>query len=189
MGEIRYVIITNHCDETITVHLRYPRPKKESNKKTKHPPIILRPTQKSVPLPYNSLIGAKGWNLLSTRECIVIANILFEPRFIRVKNLTSTPVDIEIESPVKGAKFEKRQILVDPNKSSHIVDSHSITQPKLLDELIKQGTVSIKKIAYIGPAVDKEGVVGSYFGEEVYICYECGRPIVFRGNPPRPIHI
>ena len=56
MSEQEYVQILNNCNETITVYIRFPRPKKKSAKHTKS--FSLTSREKSYPLPVHFLIGA-----------------------------------------------------------------------------------------------------------------------------------
>jgi len=190
MSEPRYVKVTNHCDETVEVYLRRPRAKKESSlTKRLLSKLTLRPDQESEPLPQHLLVGAKGWKSLRTRDCIEIADVPYELRFVQIVNISEQPVSIDVSPAVEARTREKTTVTVDPQKTSRMIDLTSVAQRRKLGRLVRENKVSIEPNYLIGPTTGRKGAVASYVGESVYICYECGGPIIFRGSPPTPIHI
>lgn len=188
MLSVPYVTITNNCSKTITIYIRFPKPMKVSS--GKHlTDILLPPNQKTIPLPYHLLFGAKGWKKLQEIECVHIARADFEPRFAQIHNISSESLTISVTPDVEIAKRHTTSIRIAPKKPSRSIDSKSIDKPSQVKELEQQQKVKITPIRYIGPPTGYKGAVGSFLGESVYICYKCGGPIIFRGSPARPIHI
>ncbi len=190
MSELRYVKVTNHCEETVEVYLRRARAKKESSSTRGRPSkYTLRPDQETPPLAHHLLIGAKGWKSLKARECIEIVEVPYEWRFGQIVNTSEQPVSIDVAPAIEARRREKTTVTVGPHKRSRIVDLKSVTQRRKLGRLVREKKVSIEPNYLIGPTTGRKGAVASYVGESVYICYECGGPIIFRGSPPTPIHI
>jgi hypothetical protein len=188
MQRIPYATIKNNCNEAITVHIRYPRPMKESLGKH-HNEIALLPNEKTDPLPYHLLIGAKGWKALLETDCVLIEVIEFEPRFATILNVSKETLNIAVTPDVDTEKKKPASVRVSPKKAARSLDRKSIDKPSELRRLEAEEKIIITPIRYIGPPTDAKGSVGSLFGESVYSCYKCGGPIIFRGSPPRPIHI
>ena len=151
--------------------------------------ILLPPNKKTNPLPNHLLVGAKGWKKLQETECVHIAPSDFEPRFAQVHNISSESLTITVTPDVEIAKRHTTSIRITPKKPARSIDSKSIDKPSQVKELEQQQKVKITPIRYIGPPTGAKGSAGSFLGESVYVCYECGGPIIFRGSPPRPIHI
>lgn len=195
MSELLWVQVKNDCAENVTVYLRHPRPKKAHQKLITS--FILRPREASRPYQQARLVGAKDWDELSSRECIKIVPVPFEPRFVQVKNLTPEPLLLEVNLPRKPEEPERTAtITIRPLATSRLVDVTSIAKPRRVKNLAKKRRVLIIPNLDIGPisgpadtAAPPAGVIGSYGDEEVYVCYDCGGPIVFRYMPPVPIHI
>ena len=68
-------------------------------------------------------------------------------------------------------------------------DKRSISQPRRIESLVKKKVVGILPVYDIGPSTGRGKSIASYVDEDVYICYKCGGPIVFRVSPPTPVHI
>ena len=190
MSELRYVKVTNHCEETVEVYIRRPRAKKQTSAMKARPSkYTLRPDDDTPPLPEHMLIGAKGWEALKNRECVEIAEVPHELRFVHVVNTSEQRVSIDLAPATKARTREKTTVTVSPDKKSRLIDLKSVAQRRKLDHLVRDKKVMVEPNYEIGPTTGRKGAVASYVGESVYICYECGGPIVFRGSPPTPIHI
>ena len=179
--------IRNFCSETITIYLRYPRPKRKDV--TRPTSFKLGPKQASHPLPLHVLLGAKGWGTLTERECVRIEPVSYEPRFVQITNLSAESIELAVRPAVKAAEERKSTLRVKPGEKSRTVDVRSISQRRRLRALAARRQVSVTPVYEIGPSTRRGGAIASYADEDVYICYECGGPIVFRGNPPRPVHL
>lgn len=147
--------------------------------------FTLQPRQSSHPLPQHFLDGAKGWDKLRARDCVIIETVPFQPRFAQIENLSPEPLELL----VRPAPKRETVLKVKPGKKSKTVDVRSIAQRRRLRKLVEKDEAAVIFDDEIGPALGYGRAVGSYGTEGVYRCYECGGPIVFRGHPPRPIHI
>lgn len=186
---IRYVKVTNHCTETINIFFRFLRETKV--KKPKKVSIRLFPGETSDAIPYPRLVGAKGWQAIEERQCVEITTVDYEPQFILIRNETDKQIELPIS--VKDPKRPRRKVgtfNIAPQTSPKPLYKKSLLKRSELNKLIDNKSITIKPFIDIGPKTSKNPeVVGSYYGEDVYICYKCGRPIVFRGYPPTPIHV
>jgi hypothetical protein len=186
MSQQEALEITNNCNDTITVFLR----RKRTKKLTKQPnSIILRPGQSTNPIPLHFLVGARGWEKLKSRECVHIDSIAYEARFVQLLNRTKDVLCFNIRLAPTLAKKAKTTIELKPGQRSRSVQVSSISQRRRLDNLVKEKQVEILPVYDIGPSTGRGRSVASYADEDVYTCYKCGGPIVFRGSPPTPVHI
>lgn len=186
MSQQEALEITNNCNDTITVFLRRRRPKKLTKQQNS---IILRPGQTTNPIPLHFLVGARGWERLKGRECVKIESVAYEARYVQLWNLTKEVIRINIRLAPKLAKKAKTTIELKPGQRSRSVQVSSVTQRRRLDNLVKEKQVEILPVYDIGPSTGRGRAVASYADEDVYTCYKCGGPIVFRGSPPTPVHI
>lgn len=190
MSEVRFVKVINHCQETIKVYLRRLRSKKARPAwQQRASEFIVCPGQESPPLPYNRLHGGKGWTSWSTKECVEIAEVPYEYRFVHILNQSQESVSIELAPAVEARTRERTTVTVQPDQGSRAIDLGSVRKPSKLNTLVKDDKISIEPIHEIGPSTGRKGAVASYIGESVYLCYRCGGPIIFRGSPPTPVHI
>jgi hypothetical protein len=187
MSQQEALEITNNCNDTITVFFRYPRPKKQIERPNS---VILHPGQKTHPIPVHLLVGSRGWEKLKSRECVKIESVAYEARYVRLLNRTKEVVlSFNIRLAAKLAKKAKTTIELKPGQRSRSVQVSSISQRRRLDNLVKEKQVEILPVYDIGPSTGRGRSVASYADEDVYTCYKCGGPIVFRGSPPTPVHI
>ncbi len=191
-GVITYVRITNNCTETIKVYLRYVMHTKPSLRRRRKRFIALKPRETSYPVAKTNLVGGKNWEEISSRPCVLIETVEHEHRFFVVKNTGRSPIAIPIKISVPQELAEKypkqeRTIVIRPGAFSRSIDKKALKFPGQLQELVKARLALVKAVD-IGPS-KKTGAVGSLDGEDVYICYQCGGPIIFRYNPPRPVHV
>jgi hypothetical protein len=185
---LKYVTVTNVSDERIVLYPRFLRPKKPGPPRS---PIPLDPNQTSRPLPYHSLEGGKNWDSLAARGCIRLKEVPYIAVFGTIQNRTAQPISVNLELPRRAGvgPSQTRRISLKPLEISRSLHLRSILQWRKLKSLAKKRAVSIEPIPYIGPRVADLPSVGSYGDDDVYICWDCGGPIVFRYDPPRPIHI
>ena len=189
MTSIRHVRVINNCTEAITFFFRHRRPMKGRAPTLLISPVTLQPAEESVPLPYHALVGARGWAELSRRECVQLVTVDFVPRFVTLTNLTPDTVVAEVRPVVAHPRREVRPLELRPRKESRIVDLASISRRGKIGQYLRDGNLKTSLVEAIGPSTGARGAVASFSGESVYICYECGGPIIFRGSPPVPIHI
>jgi len=183
----KYVKVINGCAETILIYIWYRKtPKPTRRRRTKY---ILRPGKVTPPLPWNRLVGGKGFESWRTKECITVDELPDEDRFAQIVNISEEPLSIEVAPETEARKREKTTVTVAPRERSRTLDLTSVTEPGRLNQLIQEKKILLKPHYEIGPTTGRRGAVASYVGESVYICYECGGPIIFRGSPPRPVHI
>lgn len=186
--KLRYVCVRNISVKPVTLHPRFPQPKK----KLKPPsPITLAPDQTSRPMLYDSLVGTKNWSSLVTGEQIGVKDVPWVATFAKIWNISTEPVTFDVELPQKprDRRKELKRVTLTASETSPPLHLGSITQRRKLKSMAKKKIVSIEPVPYIGPRIADYPSVGSFGYDDVYICYECGGPIVFRYNPPVPIHI
>ncbi len=185
---IRFIEIVNNCKETIRVYLRFPRPKKP--RELSQTSFSLSPGHSSRPVPYPSLVGARDWDRLHERSCIKFNDVPWTPSFALVQNKSREPLNIVLRLPPKKRRAPKTRIIrVPAGKTSPPLHLPSLLQKRQLKSLARRKAAKILPLAYIGPRVGDPPAVGSFGYEDVYVCYDCGKPIVFRGSPPVPIHV
>lgn len=182
-----FVNVINNCSKTITVQIRVPRPKKGPP-----PPIPksikVRPNHESGPLPYAHVVGTQSWDALHDLGCVEFVRTRSLARFYSIENVSDQPIKLKVSPKAPPEKKRVATIAIKPGRKSRPLDIKSISRARV-DSLLDRKAIRLNPVKYIGPRVGPEPAVGSYFGENVYVCYKCGRPIVFRGYPPRPIHI
>ena len=186
MASVPYITITNNCSKQITIHLRYRAPMKGKPPPTK---IDLAPKQRIDALPLHLLVGAKGWKSLQEKDCVQIDRIDYEPNFAYLTNITKEILTLDIKPTEFVPEVKPSTIKIDPKKPSRAIYKKSLDKPARLRSLEQEKKLILTPIRHIGPPTKAKRSVGSFLGESVYICYECGAPIIFRGSPPRPIHI
>ncbi len=182
----RFVEVTNKCDQKITVYLRFPRPKKPTRHSETR--FDLAPGHTSRPVPYASLVGAKHWNELNERGCLSLKKVPYTPTFASIQNQEDSYLRLNLRLTRKKRQLTK-VIRLKPGEISGPLHIGSVIEKRRLKSLSRKKRVTIRPLAYIGPRAGDVRAAGSYGYEDVYICYDCGGPIVFRGNPPVPIHV
>lgn len=188
MSESDYVQVINNCQEEVVVHLHRRRPKKG------RPPIgvasvKLEPGEKTAAMPRQWLVGARGWEELRNRDCVALQSVEFEPRYVQLLNDSTEPLSIVIRVPRPKAAARLKTISLKPKQTSPVFDLKTVRDQKRLRRLVSAKKLSVYPDFSIGSATGRGEAIGSYYGEDVYTCYDCGRPIVFRGAPPPPVHI
>jgi hypothetical protein len=185
VATVKFVRVTNKCDRPITIHTRFPRPKKPGfgNPKPLESEITLAPGETSRrAIALTALIGARNWDALKARGCIGLEFVAWTPPFVRV---TAGVDSVAFDVPIPGRK--PGRVKLDPGQTSRTVPLLAIPQRRKLESLAKRKRITIDR-SYIGPKFSPRAV-GSLGTDDVYICNHCGGPIVFRFYPPVPIHI
>ena len=116
-----------------------------------------------------------------------LEEVTFTPPFICITNTSPKPVAIGLK-PVDrdGKSSESHSVVIGARKTSPPIASRALRLP--IGRLAERYDITFDLWWAIGPP-EHPRCVGSYYGEDVYVCYECGQPIVFRYAPPRPIHV
>jgi hypothetical protein len=184
--DVEIVRLINNCPQKIKIFLRYNRPKKGERSRPRS--LSLKPGQESWPLPKRLVVGGAGWDELRRRDCFVVQRVPFDPRYIRLLNQSPEKIVIPL-AVARPKKPRKRVILtINPRKTSRVIDLKAIGR-KRLQGLLAKRKISIRPVFKIGPARMPKRSTGWYDGENVHTCWDCGGAIVFRGNPPTPVHI
>jgi hypothetical protein len=181
-----FVRITNTCNRRITIYTRFPRPMKPSSRgrRTIESRINLNPRETTArPIAYAALVGARNWDALRERGCIRLEVVPWTSQFARV-----TAVRSAVTFDVKVPRAAPKRVHVTPGETSRTVPLANVIQRRKLQDLAKKGLVKLDR-SPIGPRFAAVPAVGSLGYDDVYICDECGGPIVFRYYPPIPIHV
>ena len=188
MTSVAAVNIVNDCIELITINLNYPRAMKESR--------AHRPGQLDIPpkrginnLPLYLLVGGKDWDKIQKIDCVHIEHTEYEPSFEYFTNMTQEIITLAIKPTKEIPEPRPETLQIDPKKRPRALNRISIDKPARIRKLVQEEKLILTPLRYIGPPTTERGSVGSYLGESVYMCYRCGGPIIFRGSPPRPIHV
>jgi hypothetical protein len=142
----------------------------------------------SRPVPYSSLVGAKNWDKLNESGCLSLKNVPWTPTFVSVENKGESVLRLMLQLTKKKRRLTKI-VRLKQGEISGPLHIGSVVERRQLKLLARRKRVVIRPLAYIGPRAGDARAAGSYGYEDVYICYECGGPIVFRGSPPVPIHV
>jgi hypothetical protein len=185
--ETGIVTLINNCLHAVTIYLRYKRPKRGIDTRPRF--FSLDPGAKSKPLPSRLLIGARGWTELERRGCVHLKSVPFDPRHVRLLNKSRSSLDLVVRIPRPRAPTRTAKITLEPGEKSRLVDVKLLRKQKAFKNLVATKRLAIVPVFDIGPAGEARGATGWYEGDDVYTCYDCGGPIVFRGSPPTPVHI
>lgn len=194
----RFVRITNKCSTAIRIYFTFLKPKK--GRQPQLTPFDLNPGDTSRPVPYMRLVGAKDWDDLCEKGCILLKDVIWTPPFAFIENKQTEPLELALPLPPKRKQKEGelKQILVPPSEQSGALYIPRLIQRARLKVLAKRKEVSIVPVPHIGPRIGEppavrsygyKVAVGSYGYDDVFVCWDCGGPIIFRYNPPVPIHV
>lgn len=182
---MRFVRVKNVSNNPITLHPRFERPKKEVQPRWQ--PIRLKPGQFSEPLPEGALAGSRGWSDLRARQAVQLVPVPAFTGFVAVEVVRAETVRLPVKVHVPKQRVHKHEHVVTPDQP-RTLHLRSIEDPAALRRLAKQRRIRLAPVSYIAPS-RREGWYGSFGDDQVYVCWDCGGPIVFRGSPPTPIHI
>lgn len=177
-----YVRLRNGCGRKITLHPHFQRPMKGPS----HPPrpIHLAPNEWSKEVLRGAIVGCVGW--AAVKDCIHVEDAVGVPQFFQLT--TPSRKRIEIAVRVKAAKKGKprrRKIRISASSRPRAIRADILADR---DEVKKLKRRRLLKMVPITPTYPPRS--GSYgYDDDFYICDECGKPIIFRGSPPTPIHI
>lgn len=182
---VSFVTVTNLGEKPVVL---FPRQSDHLGKPIEG--LKLRPGEPSRPLPFDLFTHARNWKSLTAKGILEVHEVAFKPCFVRVENNLERPLALELE-PVAGtgATAEKKapQIELKPHETSHLLCRTRIRQD--LEELARVGAITLDPASSIGPSVTPSAL-GSFGSDDVYACYKCGGPIVFRTNGRRhPVHV
>jgi hypothetical protein len=186
MTEPEYVRVHNNCAHRLVIRFRYRRRKKGPPRRPSN--IVLQPQQVSQVVPWHLLVGAEGWSRLRELSCVKFEPASYTPGFVEIQNTSATPLTLSV-APAPEKRAAPTSVVVKPRGGVRRLYLGSIQDRRRLKRLESRGEVLVRPLIDIGPTTGRGGAVGSYGSEDVYICYECGGPIVFRGSPPTPVHI
>jgi len=182
---MRFVRVKNVSNDRITLHPRFERPKKRAQ--PRWAPIHLRPGQASEPMPEGALSGSKGWHDLRGHRAVELITVSTFTGFVAVEAVRTASVRLPITVHAPKKRAHKHELVIAPGQP-RIVHLKSIEDGAALRRLEKQRKIRLVPVPYIAPS-RRAGWSGSFGDEQVYVCWDCGGPIVFRGSPPTPIHI
>jgi hypothetical protein len=173
------VKVRNSCSRAITL---YP---------DKAHPIIVPTGLTSKPLSRMDLIRSRNWASLQTRRCIsAIPVVSYTSNFVALTNVSPKRQPVAIKVWRGKPRASKKSVLVLRFRVPRTVRRQSIADYKWIEEQIKKQLIKAVDRYIVRPEPsDPPSSVGSYMGRNVYTCNRCGGPIIFRGSPPKPIHI
>lgn len=197
--KVRFVEIINKSEETITIYPNWPKTK-NGKPKTRSPEVILPPGGTSRPLPYDIFIKCKDFEVLVKESKISMEDVNVEPPFVTIKNQSSEEFSFELRLPEKPKKKSNENgeppdnkniinVKIPPGLTSTPLHFNSIIDKS---DIESRDSIIVEPVSYIGPPISDSTdfkIIGSLGYEDVYACWECGEPIVFRYRPPIPIHI
>lgn len=180
-----YVVVVNNCPGPIDVYLHKFRPKKSHAGGPGR--ITVKAGHASPPLLETRLVGAKNWKELKNRDCVEIVDSVLQAPFVRVNSTAPREISLKLAFADERAPRRKviRPLRIKPRQTSAPVSLHSLLKTKEFKKLKEERRITLERV----PSKELP-TIASYWGDEdYYICDECGKPIVFRGNPPTPIHV
>jgi hypothetical protein len=180
-----FVKVINGSRDPITVSLYYRR-RRGAYKRPKS--FTLKPGEESEPVPRDLLIAGEGWDELRANKEVTIEPVRYDPRYIRLENQSTATVELTLKVPRPKSSARIPAITLGPREISRIVDVKTLKRPSQLKKLMRNKQISVQPVFDIAPPWTSRAAGWSY-GESVYTCDICGGPIVFRYNPPKPIHI
>lgn len=175
--------IHNTCESSITVVLRNPPLKRGASKRP--PSFTLEPNQKCNPFPLHWVDGTAHWEKVKSKSCVKTTLLPHKAKYIRLLNTS----DGTIQLPVAIKRRKAAMITLRAAKTSRIVEYRAIADKRRVRKLVAEGKLTVSPVYEIGPSTRRGEARGSYYGGDVYTCYDCGGAIVFRGNPPTPVHV
>jgi hypothetical protein len=183
--EPKWVRLRNLTKRTLNFVLRYLKPSKPVKDYQSNFRVVLGPEKVSLPVLWSKLIGSPDYHALVEEGAIAVEPSSPPEKYVLL-SATNRPISIQVRP--KGAKA--RRILVKPQRKSIPIRLKDIVNKKEVNSLLRKKSIVLRPSDYIGPIVSKVGSNWYYgYEDDVYVCDECGGPIVFRGYPPIPIHI
>ena len=186
---LRFVTVRNHTNKQISLPLSVVR----SNISGPAGRLrIVLPANKTVDdVLYTAVEKSSKWKKLISAGWITYKDTDHRPTALQVDAKAKGPIEIAVrvrKRPPKGRRRTRVLRLV-PGKRSRYIRFNSIIDKQGFKSLLRKRAISARPVAPMGRSSWAWGG-GTYLGDDrVYICYDCGRPIVFRGSPPVPVHV
>ncbi len=177
---MQYVQIRNGCGRRIKLFPRFPKPTK--GRAHAPGPIELSPDAVSTPVLLGAVVDCDGW--AEVKDCISLENVAGAPTFISIRASKRKPIKLRLKlKRTKGARASVKVIRI--SEKARVISQDALASPSEVKKLEKQSLVTLKQVfpVYL-PSSYSYG-----YEDSLYLCRDCGRPIVFRGSPPRPIHV
>jgi hypothetical protein len=178
------VRIRNSCSRAVTLYL------------DKLHPIKLAPGATSSPMLEKDLIRSRNWSSLSKKDCISVLHVPGQSlSFLVLTNISPDRRSLSVKLRYTKSSARNKAPLVLPYRVPRTARKESIADEKWLKKQIKKALVRAveKHIVRARPTdhhrLPRPSSSGSVDGNDVYSCKRCGGPIIFRGSPPRPIHL
>ena len=177
-----YVRLTNRCGRKITLHPHFQRPMKGPS----HPPrpIVLAPNEVSQVVLQNRIVGCAEWG--QVKDCIQINSVNNVPEFAQITTPSRKTIEIAVKTRTnKKGKRKRHKIEIKSTSKPRAIRVDILADPAEIKRLRRRKLLKIVRVTPTYPP--RSGSFG--YDDELNFCYECGRPIVFRGSPPIPIHV
>jgi hypothetical protein len=144
---------------------------------------VLAPGEVSKPVLLQPLVGCDGW--AAVKNCITIHDVAGVPAFVEIRTIQKEPVGLRVRvSRREKAKARIQKIRIS-RKKPRAIRLDAIVDMSEVKRLQRRRILKLTRIAPL--YVPSSGSYG--YEDDFYICDKCGRPIVFRGSPPTPIHV
>lgn len=145
---------------------------------------MIKPGETSDPILYTALVGAPSWEAVKHDPDISARDVPNPPRFIAVKNRSNKRLSLllKVKSEEKAKRKPSTIVLKPQSSKAFRLDSLGTKQVR---DLTQNRSISVSPISLVRlPSKSSYG-----YDSGVHICDKCGGPIIFRGSPPRPVHV
>lgn len=180
----QYVRIRNGCGRRVTLYPHFLRAMKVKRRAHRPRPLVLEPDEVSQPVLFSPLVNGPGWS--EFQHCLSIENVPDAPAFVEVR-VRSDQEPVELRVKVRRRKKAKPRIkkIRISAKRPRAIEYDAIVNKAEVKKLQRRKIVKLARVAPFSlPSPLSYG-----YEDDLYVCYECGRPIVFRGSPPIPVHV
>jgi hypothetical protein len=177
-----YVRVSNRCGRKVTLHPYFPRPMKGHAEAP--PAIVLNPNEVSSVVLRGAVVGCEGWS--EAKDCLQLEDVAGVPNFIQLITHSRKPIQIGVKTrAVKRGKPQRRKIRISAGSKPRAIRADILADPAQVRALKRSGR--LKTVPFVPVFPPSSGSYG--YDDDFYICDDCGRPIVFRGSPPKPVHV
>ena len=180
---MEFIRVKNCSDKIVKFRPHFQRPTKSA------PPVYatlsIRPgVTAPVVLPRNAVTGSQQW--ATVKKFVSLIRVKAFTGFVGLKAKAES-IRAKVKLHVKGKRTRMKELVISKARSTTI-HLPSLENRQVLRDLQRKRKITLEPLPYIAPYY-RGGSAGSYGDEDVYVCWDCGGPIVFRGSPPTPIHI